>query len=38
MKTFGAGGLADAIMETCVWSILRISLMNGDGEMQVVTF
>lgn len=38
MRVFGAGGLADAIMKTPVWSILRVSLMDRDGEMQVVTF
>ena len=28
MKVFGAGGLADAIMETCVWPICVAHLMH----------
>lgn len=37
MKVFGAGEFADAVVETCVWPILYICLMNEDGQMQVVT-
>ena len=37
MEAFGAGGPVDASTETPMWSILRISIMDGDGEMHIVT-